>query len=287
MVRPYSPSPGTPRARATVYVPSVHVAVAVGNGPITTEYVADARARIQASTKSVLEITDPSKYAVTDTARKTLEGRKLFVINADTDMPAMTSARADRFLKICFDPDASIPKPKNQGDLEKVMKDTHGQYFVTVAQVSSASDQIFFLRAINKESNFVYIACSCGDFVTSANICAEAVAVAAEVGVIDLEVGVIDLEVQEDRNARQVPRVLRQALPLRRTDAPSQPSGVHGCPRCQGGFCGRTQRIHRVPWGTACEGSAGANQPKTICSLEGHTVTVNRKKKRPSLRHLA
>jgi hypothetical protein len=42
-----------------------------------------------------------------------------------------------------------------------------------------------------------------------------------------------------------------------------------------------------VPWGTACEGSAGANQPKTICSLEGHTVTVNRKKKRPSLRHLA
>ena len=83
---------------------------------------------------------------------------------------------------------------------------------------------------------------------------------------------------QGDRNARQVPRVLRQALPLRRTDAPSQPSGVHGCPRCQGGFCGRTQRIHRVPWGTACEGSAGANQPKTICSLEGHTVTVNRKK---------
>ena len=92
---------------------------------------------------------------------------------------------------------------------------------------------------------------------------------------------------QGDRNARQVPRVLRQALPLRRTDAPSQPSGVHGCPRCQGGFCGRTQGMHRVPWGTACEGSAGANQPKTICSLEGHTVTVNRKKKRPSLRHLA
>ena len=188
MVRPHSPSPGTPRARATVYVPSVHVAIAVGDGPITTEYVADARARIQASTKAVLEITDPSKYAVTDTARKTLEGRKLFVINADTDMPAMTSARADRFLKICFDPDAPIPKPKNQGDLEKVMKDTHGQYFVTVVQVSSASEQIFFLRAINKESNFVYIACSCGDFVTSANICAEAVAVAAEVGVIDLEV---------------------------------------------------------------------------------------------------
>jgi len=70
----------------------------VGDGPITTEYVADARARIQASTKAVLEITDPSKYAVTDTARKTLEGRKLFVINADTDMPAMTSARSDRFL---------------------------------------------------------------------------------------------------------------------------------------------------------------------------------------------
>ena len=188
MVSPYAPSPGTPRARATVYVPSVHVAIAVGDGPITTEYVADARARIQASTKAVLEITDPSKYAVTDTARKTLEGRKLFVINADTDMPAMTSARADRFLKICFDPDTPIPKPKNQGDLEKVMKDTHGQYFVTVVQVSSASEQNFFLRAINKESNFVYIACSCGDFVTSANICAEAVAVAAEVGVIDLEV---------------------------------------------------------------------------------------------------
>ena len=143
MVRPYSPSPGTPRARATVYVPSVHVAIAVGDGPITTEYVADARARIQASTKAVLEITDPSKYAVTDTARKTLEGRKLFVINADTDMPAMTSARADRFLKICFDPDAPIPKPKNQGDLEKVMKDTHGQYFVTVVKVSSASEQHF------------------------------------------------------------------------------------------------------------------------------------------------
>ena len=92
---------------------------------------------------------------------------------------------------------------------------------------------------------------------------------------------------QGDQNARQVPRVLRQAFPLRRTDAPSQPSGVHGCPQCQGEFCGRTQRINRVPWGTACEGSAGANQPKTICSLEGHTVTVNRKKKRPSLRHLA
>ena len=62
-----------------------------------TEYVADARARIQASTKAVLEITDPPKYAVTGTARKALEGRKLFVINTDTDMPAMTSARADRF----------------------------------------------------------------------------------------------------------------------------------------------------------------------------------------------
>ena len=45
------------------------------------------------------------------------------------------------------------------------MKDTHGQYFVTVAQVSSVSEHNFSLRAINKESNFVYIACSCGDFV--------------------------------------------------------------------------------------------------------------------------